>query len=71
MFIEYGRLTCFTFVSNTSQILVGTTRGCLLIYGYRKEYHEDTAPDTYDKLMYIKILQIEKCKINVLKSVDG
>lgn len=71
MFTEYGRLTCFTFVENTSQVLVGSTRGSVLIYGYTLEYHNDASPGKFDQLKFVKVLQIGKCRINVLKSVDG
>jgi hypothetical protein len=68
---EVGRLTCFTFVKGTSQLLVGTNRGAVIVYGYTLEYHNQVADNNYEHLKFIKVLKIEKEKINVIKNVDG
>lgn len=68
---DLGRLTCFTFVQDTCQILVGTSRGAVLVYGYTIEYQENVDSSDYENLRFIKVLKMEKDKINVIKSVDG
>ncbi|KAM3961839.1 cilia- and flagella-associated protein 251 [Aphomia sociella] len=68
---DFGRLTCFTFVENTSQILVATSRGAVLVYGYSIQYHEKMEPTNYENLRFVKAFKIEKYKINVIKSIDG
>ncbi|XP_075969110.1 cilia- and flagella-associated protein 251-like [Anticarsia gemmatalis] len=69
---EYGRFMCHTFVETTSQILVATDRGAILVYGYTIEYSEnvDISPADFEQLRYIKVLKLEKKRINVIKSID-
>ncbi|XP_046965477.1 cilia- and flagella-associated protein 251-like [Vanessa cardui] len=70
---ENGRLTCFTFVQETSQVLVATSRGCVLVYGYNIEYKkkENMEATNYESLKFIKVLKVEQRKIHVIKSIDG
>ncbi|XP_060810779.1 cilia- and flagella-associated protein 251 [Amyelois transitella] len=68
---EAGKLTCFTFVKDTSQILVATSRGYVLIYGYSIEFQEQSQPSSHDNLKFVKLFKLEKCRINVIKSIDG
>ncbi|XP_021207568.2 cilia- and flagella-associated protein 251 isoform X1 [Bombyx mori] len=69
--LDTGKLTCFTFVEDTSQILVATTRGTVLVYGYKIEYIEHAGKEDYENLKFIKMLKVEKRTINVIKSIDG
>lgn len=62
---------CYTFVSSTSQIIVGTSRGAVLLYGYTIEYRVNTEPEDIDKLRFIKMLKLNKRMIHVIKNVDG
>ncbi|CAH0718741.1 unnamed protein product, partial [Brenthis ino] len=68
---ENGRFTCFTFVQDTCQVLVTTSRGCVLVYGHTIEFHESLDETNYETLKFIKVLKVEKKKINVIKSIDG
>lgn len=68
---EYGLLTCYTFVDATSQILVATNRGAVLVYGYTIEYQENLKSTNYEQLKFVKPLKVEKNRINVIKSTDG
>ncbi|XP_063821464.1 cilia- and flagella-associated protein 251-like [Ostrinia nubilalis] len=68
---DLGLLTCFTFVKDTSQVLVATSRGAVLIYGYTIEYQENVDDSNYENLKFVKVLKMEKDKINVIKSIDG
>lgn len=68
---EFGKLTCFTFVKATSQILVGTSRGAVLVYGYTIEYQENVDDTNHENLRFVKVLKVEKDKINVIKGIDG
>ncbi|KAG6448660.1 cilia- and flagella-associated protein 251 isoform X2 [Manduca sexta] len=68
---ECGQLTCYTFVGVTSQVLVATSRGSVLIFGYTIEYQEDVGPTSYENLRFVKVLKVEKQKINVIKNIDG
>ncbi|CAG5011460.1 unnamed protein product [Parnassius apollo] len=68
---DFGKLTCFTFVKETSQILVGTKRGNVLVYGYTAEYQENVDASNTDDLKFVKGLRVEQKRINVLKNVDG
>ncbi|CAH2074708.1 unnamed protein product, partial [Iphiclides podalirius] len=68
---EFGRLTCFTFVRETSQILVGSNRGCVLVYGYTAEYQENVDTGNIDDVKFVKGLKIQHGKINVIRNVDG
>lgn len=69
---EHGRLTSFTFVSSTAQVLVATSRGSVLVFGYTKEFKENVEANyPYDKLRFIKVLKVEKRRINDIKSIDG
>lgn len=69
---EYGNLICYTFVENTCQILVATNRGAILVFGYEIEYNENVrvSPADYENLRFIKVVKVEKKKINVIKSID-
>ncbi|KAF9408495.1 hypothetical protein HW555_011852 [Spodoptera exigua] len=68
---EYGKLMCYTFVKGTSQILLGTTRGAVLVYGYTIEYKANLEPMNIDNLRYIKMLKLNKKLIHVIKNIDG
>ncbi|XP_072944210.1 cilia- and flagella-associated protein 251-like [Epargyreus clarus] len=68
---DYGKLTCFTFVEDTSQILVATNRGAVLVYSYTIEYQTDVDASNYENLRFVKVLKVEQKKIQVIKSVDG
>ncbi|XP_068629729.1 cilia- and flagella-associated protein 251-like [Battus philenor] len=68
---EFGRLTCFTFVKETSQILVGTNRGYVLVYGYTAEYHENVEVGGIGDMKFVKGLKIQQCRIEVIKNTDG
>lgn len=67
---EYGKLTCYTFVDATCQILVATSRGAVLVYGYTIQYQENLKSTNYELLRFVKPLKVEKDKINVIKSID-
>lgn len=67
---DFGKLTCFTFVDNTSQVLVGTSRGGVLVYGYTIEYQVNADSSKFENLRFVKVLKIDKVKINVIKSID-
>ncbi|XP_073944449.1 cilia- and flagella-associated protein 251-like isoform X4 [Choristoneura fumiferana] len=68
---EYGRLTCFTFVSDTSQVLVATNKGAVLVYGYTTEYQKNIEPKSFELLKFVKVLKVEDTRINVIKNIDG
>lgn len=68
---EYGRLTCFTFVSDTSQVLVATSKGAVLVYGYTTEYQKNIEPKSFELLKFVKVLKVEESRINVIKNIDG
>ncbi|XP_059061775.1 cilia- and flagella-associated protein 251-like [Achroia grisella] len=68
---DFGKLTCFTFVQDTSQVLVATSRGAVLVYGYTIEYQKKVEPKSFENLRFVKVFRIEKYKINVIKSIDG
>ncbi|XP_050663809.1 cilia- and flagella-associated protein 251-like [Leptidea sinapis] len=68
---EVGNLTCYTFVKNTSQIIVGSSRGAVLIYGYTLEYQQNVDSSNFENLRFIKVLKIDQKRINVIKNVDG
>ncbi|KAJ8725380.1 hypothetical protein PYW08_003563 [Mythimna loreyi] len=68
---EYGRLMCYTFVQTTSQILVGTSRGAVLVYGYTLAYHVNVEPQDIEKLRFVKMVKLNKRMIHVIKNVDG
>ncbi|CAG9095598.1 unnamed protein product [Plutella xylostella] len=68
---EFGRVSCFTFVANTCQILTATTKGAILVYGYTLEYSDKAVPMSYDKLKFVKVVKVEKYHINVICSVDN
>ncbi|KAJ0180263.1 hypothetical protein K1T71_003667 [Dendrolimus kikuchii] len=68
---DYGSLTCYTFVKATSQILVATSRGAVLVYGYTMEHQANLETNNVNNLKFIKVLKVEKHKINVIKSIDG
>ncbi|CAH2266422.1 jg1018 [Pararge aegeria aegeria] len=68
---ENGRLTCFTFVRDTAQVLVGTSRGSVLVYGYSIEYKTNLETMNYEHLKFIKVLKMNQRGINVIKSIDG
>ncbi|XP_045491069.1 cilia- and flagella-associated protein 251-like [Colias croceus] len=65
---DVGKLTCFTFTK--SQVIVGSSRGAVLLYGYAIGLQEKVEMD-YEGLRFIKMLRVESKKINVIKSVDG
>ncbi|CAB3234740.1 unnamed protein product [Arctia plantaginis] len=69
---EHGNLTCYTFVEDTCQILVATNRGAILVFGYEIEYNVNVkvSPADYENLRFIKVVKVEKKKINVIKSID-
>ncbi|GBP63593.1 Cilia- and flagella-associated protein 251 [Eumeta japonica] len=69
--VDCGRLTCFTFVESTSQVLVGTSRGALLVYGYSVDYRRDVKADGTEKLRFIKALKLGKEKINVMNCIES
>ncbi|XP_063531343.1 cilia- and flagella-associated protein 251-like [Cydia strobilella] len=69
--MAFGKLTCFTFVSITSQILVGTSRGAIHVNGYTIEYQENIEPKSFEFLKFVKALKLEDTKINVIRSIDG
>lgn len=52
-------------------MLVATTRGTVLIYGYTMEYTKEADTTNFENLKYVKVLKIEKYMINVIKSIDG
>ncbi|XP_045785662.1 cilia- and flagella-associated protein 251-like isoform X2 [Maniola jurtina] len=68
---DHGRLTCFTFVKDTAQVLVATSRGSVLVYGYTIEYKINVEDTNYENLKFIKVLKVEQRTINVIKSIDG
>ncbi|XP_045445689.1 cilia- and flagella-associated protein 251-like [Melitaea cinxia] len=68
---ENGRFSCFTFVKETSQILVATSRGSVLVFGYTIEYKENTDDTNYEHLKFIKVLKVQERRIHVIKNVDG
>ncbi|XP_022820002.1 cilia- and flagella-associated protein 251-like [Spodoptera litura] len=68
---EYGKLMCYTFVKGASQILVGTSRGAVLVYGYTIEYKANVEPLNIERLRYIKMLKLNKKMIHVIKNIDG
>ncbi|XP_026325605.1 cilia- and flagella-associated protein 251-like [Hyposmocoma kahamanoa] len=68
---DVGRLTCFTFVESTSQILVGCSRGGILVFGYTMEYNQELEDTNFENLRYIKVLKVDRYRINVIKSIDG
>ncbi|XP_035436887.2 cilia- and flagella-associated protein 251 isoform X2 [Spodoptera frugiperda] len=68
---EYGKLMCYTFVKGTSQILLGTSRGAVLVYGYTIEYKANVEPSDIEHLRYIKMLKLNKRMIHVIKNVDN
>ncbi|VVC96642.1 unnamed protein product [Leptidea sinapis] len=68
---EVGNLTCYTFVKNTSQIIVGSSRGAVLIYGYTLEYQQNVDSSNFENLRFIKVLKIDQKRISVIKNVDG
>lgn len=71
--IEPGSFTCYTFVANTSQVLVATSRGAILVYGYSMEFQENVDPKEldYQDLKFVKFVKVEKHRINSINSVDG
>ncbi|XP_049866716.1 cilia- and flagella-associated protein 251-like [Pectinophora gossypiella] len=69
--LDLGRLTCFCFVKTTSQIIVATSRGGVMLFGYTLEYTKNANCSDINNLKYIKSLKIQKHKINVIKYVDG
>ncbi|XP_053625468.1 cilia- and flagella-associated protein 251-like isoform X2 [Plodia interpunctella] len=68
---EAGKLTCFVFIKDTSQILVATSRGYILIYGYSIEFQEQSQPASFKDLKFVKMFKLENFRINVIKSIDG
>ncbi|XP_041977501.1 cilia- and flagella-associated protein 251-like [Aricia agestis] len=64
---EWGRFSCYTFVENSSRVLVATTRGRVLVYSGG---NGDQVMD-YDRLKNVKTLHIEDRAIHVIKSIDG
>ncbi|XP_013141215.1 PREDICTED: WD repeat-containing protein 66-like isoform X2 [Papilio polytes] len=69
---EFGKLTCFTHVRETCQILAGTNRGYALVYGYTSEFNA-TIQDAKDieDMKFVKGLKIQQCRIEVIKNIDG
>ncbi|XP_026742733.1 cilia- and flagella-associated protein 251-like isoform X2 [Trichoplusia ni] len=68
---DCGKLMCFTFSSNTAQILVSTSRGLVIVYGYTIEYQKHFSPLDIDRLRFIKVVRLERRMINIIKYVDG
>ncbi|XP_052758996.1 cilia- and flagella-associated protein 251-like [Galleria mellonella] len=68
---DFGKLTCFTFVQDTAQILVATSRGAVLVFGYTIQYQQKIQPTSFENLRFVKVFRIEKYKINVITSIDG
>ncbi|KAJ8722980.1 hypothetical protein PYW07_004160 [Mythimna separata] len=68
---EFGKMLCYTFVKSTSQIIVGTSRGAVIIYGYTIAYNTNVEPQDIDKLRFVKVLKLNKRMIYVIKNVDG
>ncbi|KOB65696.1 putative WD repeat domain 66 [Operophtera brumata] len=68
---EYGKLTCYTFVEDTCQILVATSRGAVLVYGFTIEYRLNIQATNFEQLRFIKPLRVEDHKINVIIGIDG
>ncbi|XP_049695270.2 cilia- and flagella-associated protein 251 isoform X2 [Helicoverpa armigera] len=68
---DYGKLMCCTFVKGTSQIIVATSRGAVLVYGYTIEYQANVEPANIEKLRFIKMVKLNKRMINVIKNIDG
>lgn len=69
---EFGKLTCFTHVRETCQILAGTNRGYALVYGYTSEFNA-TIQDAKDieDMKFVKGLKIQQCRIEVINNIDG
>ncbi|CAH0604428.1 unnamed protein product [Chrysodeixis includens] len=68
---DCGKLTHVTFCSNTAQILVTTSRGMVIVYGYTIEYHKNFSPLDISRLRFIKVVKLEKRMITIIKYVDG
>lgn len=68
---DLGRNSTYTFVKDTNQILVGSTRGVVFIFSYTLQYDEGVVGDNIDQLKYVKFLKVDKHKINVIKFIDG
>lgn len=58
-------------MDSTSQILAGTSRGAVLVYGYNIEHQTKLETKDIKDLMFVKVLKVENHKINVVKSIDG
>ncbi|RVE54958.1 hypothetical protein evm_000325 [Chilo suppressalis] len=68
---EVGRMTCYTFVEDTAQVLVATSRGNVIVYGHTIEHRKRVEDTNYENLRYVKVVKVEKEKINVIQNVDG
>ncbi|OWR40975.1 putative WD repeat domain 66 [Danaus plexippus plexippus] len=68
---DNGLLTAFTFVEETSQILVATSRGSVLVYGYTIEFTDNVDSSSFENLRFIKVLKVQTKRINVIQNIDG
>lgn len=68
---DYGKLTCFTFVDITNQVVVGTSRGAVFFYGYTLEINKGLTSPKFEHMKFVKPLMVEKYGINDIKWVDG
>lgn len=68
---DYGKLMCYDFVKGPTQIMVATSRGAVLVFGYTIEYQTNMEETNIDNLRFIKVVKLNKRMINVIKSIDG